>query len=295
MWNCSSIWENSGFQASQHVPDIRPYVSVVWNSSAYPARPVLIAGVSTIIIDETTYGPEFDFIMGDGNSPEPGLTFNFTAGQTIRADVGRRRIYANRATFLDLIGIARPPQVFVTYPILSAVQVAPSTTPELTTLIFYPGFGAYNDELYEEYLDYTVVSGLSATGGLYTAFDVIYILIFGRSLLAALFGGKPIAPFGALASILQRESFRKGLLNQYPGIVGDDPKKQAEATCKFLHDFILELKILDPPKKPSKDSDQTKASSSVSDVENDVELAEITTPNPPCIHNDAAGSSARTE
>lgn len=87
-------------------------------------------------------------------------------------------------------------------------------------------------------------------------------------------GSKPIAPFGALASILQRESFRKGLLNQYPGIVGDDPKMQAEATCKFLHDFILDLKLLEPSKKSSKDSDRTQARSGVSDVENDVELAE---------------------
>ncbi|KAG8949584.1 hypothetical protein FRC04_008517 [Tulasnella sp. 424] len=95
--------------------------------------------------------------------------------------------------------------------------------------------------------------------------------------------------------MVQRESFRKRLLDQYPGIVGNDPKMKAEATCEFLHDFILDLKLLDPPKKPSKDSNQTNARSGVSDVENDVELAEITTPNPPCVRNDAAGSLARME
>lgn len=69
--------------------------------------------------------------------------------------------------------------------------------------------------------------------------------------------------------MVQRESFRQGLRDQYPGIVGNDPKLKAEATCEFLHDFILDLKPLDPPPKPNEDSHQTK--------ENDIESAEKTT------------------
>ncbi|KAG8955072.1 hypothetical protein FRC04_009529 [Tulasnella sp. 424] len=268
------------------MPDIRPYVSVVWNSSAYPARPVLNAGVSTV---PTTRGTEdFNFVTNVSDSPREfvaGVTFNFTAGQTLRVDVGRRRIYMNRATFLDLIGISQSPDVYVTYPILSLVPGAPSAAPELSTLNFYPGFGAYNDELYEEYLENTVLSGLSATGGLYSAFDVIYILIFGRSLLAALFGGKPIAPFGALASMIQRESFCKGLNEQYPGILGKNPKEKAEATCEFLHDFILDLKPLEPPKEPSDDPEKPNSRSDAIQNDNDIEFAGG-------IMADASGSAA---
>ncbi|KIO25442.1 hypothetical protein M407DRAFT_47930, partial [Tulasnella calospora MUT 4182] len=117
--------------------------------------------------------------------------------------------------------------------------------PQLTFLTFYPGFSAYNDELYEEYLNHTVISGLSTTGGLYTAFDVVFILLFGRSLLTALFGGKHITPFGAIASLIKRETFRQKLREEYDGIDGEDPTQKAHATCKFLHDFVLDLKPLE--------------------------------------------------
>lgn len=91
-------------------PNSRPYVSVSWNSSAYQARPVLSSG----LISFTTSSSLDDMDSGDvydTDTPREvnsGVTFNFTAGQTLRVDLGRRRIYANRATFLDLIGI---PQV----------------------------------------------------------------------------------------------------------------------------------------------------------------------------------------
>lgn len=95
----------------------------------------------------------------------------------------------------------------------------------------------------------------------------------------ALKGNKLITPFGALASILQTDSFRKGLQNVYPGIDGDDPAKRSHATCDFIRDFVLELKPLDT--KPayeiedsSKDRDQLKAKSDVIDDKRDVELAQ---------------------
>ncbi|KAG8955074.1 hypothetical protein FRC04_009531 [Tulasnella sp. 424] len=175
------------------------------------------------------------------------------------------------------------PDVFVSYPILSLPPGDPSTDPQLTTFNFYPGFGAYNDELYEEYLEHTVISGVSKTGGIYSAFEVLYILLFGRSLLAAVFGSKPISPFGALASVVQRDSFRKGLWDKYPGIVGNDPKLKAEATCEFLHDYILNLKPLEAPPKPDEYSHQTK--------ESDIESTEKTPPNLPYIRKNATGSS----
>ncbi|KIO21830.1 hypothetical protein M407DRAFT_51324, partial [Tulasnella calospora MUT 4182] len=116
------------------------------------------------------------------------------------------------------------------------------TDAQITTLKFYPGFSAYNDELYEQYLDHTVLSGLSKTGGLYTVFDVMFVFLFGRSLLAAMRGSKHITPFGAMASIIYKDKFRKGLQEGYPGIDGKDPSQRAEATCSFVHDFILNIK-----------------------------------------------------
>ncbi|KIO17214.1 hypothetical protein M407DRAFT_85213, partial [Tulasnella calospora MUT 4182] len=149
--------------------------------------------------------------------------------------------------------------------------------PQLTSLSFYPGFSAYNDELYEEYLDHTVISGLSTTGGLYTAFDVVFILLFGRSLLTALFGGKHITPFGTIASLIKRDKFRQKLRNKYPGIDGKDPNQKAYATCEFLHDFVLDLKPLEIPSTyerqgSSEDSNQMNAEPDVTEDKRDVEV-----------------------
>lgn len=56
-----------------------------------------ISDLSTII----TWGPVYP------REAVSGTTSNFTTAQTLRIDVGRRRIYANRATFLDILGIAQ--------------------------------------------------------------------------------------------------------------------------------------------------------------------------------------------
>ncbi|KAG8917342.1 hypothetical protein FRC01_002512, partial [Tulasnella sp. 417] len=212
---------------------------------------------------------------------QPGVTFNLTAGQTLRVDVGRRRTYANRATLLDLVGIAQSPNVIVTYPILSVTAGTPPSSPTLTVLNFYPEFGAYNDEVYEEYLKHTVLSGLSTTGGLYTSFDVLFILIFGRSLLAAVFGSKHLTAFGAIASLLQTKTFRDNLARGYPGIDGKDRNERAQATCDFLHDFILDLKPLridlkTGSKQEDKDIAQTKTNSDGPGGEKDTKQAEVT-------------------
>ncbi|KIO21831.1 hypothetical protein M407DRAFT_28599 [Tulasnella calospora MUT 4182] len=118
LWDCRNIWDNQRFRTSSPIPDSRPYVSITWNSSAYPARPVLNAGLGNIRV--TPIETDFETVVGSTNNPREwknGVTFNFTAGQNLRIDVGRRRYYSNRATFLDLIGITQSPNVFVIYPI----------------------------------------------------------------------------------------------------------------------------------------------------------------------------------
>ncbi|KAG8922274.1 hypothetical protein FRC00_007621, partial [Tulasnella sp. 408] len=59
--------------------------------------------------------------------------------------------------------------------------------------------------------------------------------------------GKLLTPFGALASILRRDSFREELRKEYCGIDGEDPAKKAYATCQFLHDFVLDMNPLEIP------------------------------------------------
>ncbi|KAG9021562.1 hypothetical protein FS837_007169 [Tulasnella sp. UAMH 9824] len=285
LWGCGSIWDPLDYQTSATAPNTRPYVTVTWNSAAYSAKPLLSAGLSSVPITRDDYDYSKVITWGTESPREwkRGVTFKFTVGQTLGVDVGRRRIYANRATFLDLIGISQSPDVFVTYPIHNNHEL-------------YPGFGAYNDEIVEEYLEHTVLSGLSTTGGLYSSFEVIFILIFGRSLLAALFGGKHVTPFGAIASMLKRESFRERLLIECPGIDGNDPAQRAHATCKFLHDFVLDLKPLEIPytdtaQGSSKDSTQTKPGVGGNDGKVDIDVAEKTAPNLSYAHKNSADDS----
>lgn len=109
--------DNLRFRTSANAPDSRTYVSVSWNSSAYPARPVLGSG----LISFPTSRAQYDMNTGytwDTDTPREwtlGITFKFTAGQTLQVDLGRRRNYANRATFLDLIGIPQVCALFLSY------------------------------------------------------------------------------------------------------------------------------------------------------------------------------------
>ncbi|KAG8924722.1 hypothetical protein FRC01_011131, partial [Tulasnella sp. 417] len=283
-WDCGPIWDRIEFRTSASVPDTRPYVSVSWNSSAYQTSQVLNAGLGSIHFGRSNIMDSVNMITGRSDNPnevKPGVTFNLTAGQDLRINVGRRRDYNVRGTFLDLIGIPQTPSVDVTYPIHSPTQSSASIDPNITTLNFYPEFSASTDELYEQYLENTVISGLTKTGGLLSSFDVVFILLFGRSLVAALFGRNNMSPFGAIASIIQREKFRKRLQAAYPGIDGENPSLRAEATCNFLHDFLLDLKPLEirPRYKANRSTDSVEEGGAGSDVtggEKEIEAAEGT-------------------
>ncbi|KAG9023200.1 hypothetical protein FS837_005910 [Tulasnella sp. UAMH 9824] len=124
---------------------------------------------------------------------------------------------------------------------------------------FYPAFGAYDDEIFEEYLECTVLSGVSAT-----------------------------------ASIVERESFRQKLLDEYPGIDGNDPAQRAHATCKFLHDFVLDLNPVEIPytdtvKESGKHPNQAKSELYDNDSKVDIEVPEKMTPDLPYKHRDSMG------
>ncbi|KIO17212.1 hypothetical protein M407DRAFT_85212 [Tulasnella calospora MUT 4182] len=165
--------------------------------------------------------------------------------------------------------------------LVSVTQNSAPSDPQITILRFYPGFSGYNDELYEQHLDYTVLSGLSKTGGLYSSFEVVFMLFFGRSLLAALFGKNNTNPFGRIASTIQGDIFRKRLQEAYPGIDGEDPRQRAEATVNFMHDFLLDLKPLEirptyMTSRPTNAIEEVRAGSEVTGDEKDVESAQGT-------------------
>ncbi|KAG8923604.1 hypothetical protein FRC01_012563 [Tulasnella sp. 417] len=283
-WYCGALWDETKFRTSAAMPDKRPYVSISWDSSAYSTRQVLNAGLGSIHFGRPNITDFDNVITGRNANPhefKPGVTFDLDAGQDLHITVGRRRDYSVRATFLDLIGIPQSPSVYVTYPILSVTKNSTVTDTQITTLNFYAGFSAYDDELYEEYLDHTVLTGLTKTGGLYSSFEVVFVLFFGRSLLAALFGKNNMNPFGKIATTIQGDRFRKRLQEAYPGIDGEDPRQRAEATCNFMHDFLLDLKPLEikPTYMTSRPTDSIEKAGAASDVtrgEKDIEAVQGT-------------------
>lgn len=54
-----------------------------------------------------------------------------------------------------------------------------------------------------------------------------------------------MTPFGALAALVQRRALCKGLEEDYPGLNEPHSTTRVQATCDFLHDFVLDLKPLD--------------------------------------------------
>ncbi|KAG8989837.1 hypothetical protein FRB90_002053, partial [Tulasnella sp. 427] len=277
LWDCGAIWDTLAFKTATKAPDTRPYVTVSWNSISYAPTETMTAGLLSVFAeDDADFSP---ITAGQDNAHEwaPGVTFNLTAGLAYNVEAGRRKVYANRATFLDLVGVPQAPAIISTFPILDTDVTTSDAS--ITTLIFRSGFAAYNDEIYEEYLEKTVLTGIATTGGLYTAFNIVYTLLFGRSLLSAFTGGRPIGPFGKITSILQTNSFRRGLQSHYPGIDGTDQSKKAVATTNFLHDFVLDLRPLDlepsyESRKRNEDTQSRRLDFSATDPRPETEMPE---------------------
>lgn len=56
----------------------------------------------------------------------------------------------------------------VSYLQVAVLSEGSSSNPQVTSLTFYPLFGPYSDDIYEQYLHYTVLGGLSKTGKFFT-------------------------------------------------------------------------------------------------------------------------------
>lgn len=52
-----------------------------------------------------------------------------------------------------------------------------SLDPQITSLTFYPTFGPYTDDIYEQYLTHTVLGGLSKTGKPFSLFPAMHEMI----------------------------------------------------------------------------------------------------------------------
>lgn len=65
-----------------------------------------------------------------------------------------------------------------------------------------------------------------------------------------------MTPFGALGCMIRSGRFREKLRQSFPGIEGPDPGRRAEATCDFLHEFILDLRPLKIKELPKMKKDR---------------------------------------
>ncbi|KIO34384.1 hypothetical protein M407DRAFT_16912 [Tulasnella calospora MUT 4182] len=164
-------------------------------------------------------------------------SWNVSVGANVRLNLGRRAIYTRPGSFLEMKSME-----IIEYPVASATFSSMELSSQ-TIIEISPSFGGFYDnnaDAWEEYLEHTVLEGLAATGGLYTAFDLVYALVFGRSIIGILFGGKPLSPFGVLGSA-SGKILRKRLLLQYPGLETDDAPERSKAVCDFLCDFLLDI------------------------------------------------------
>ncbi|EIM89040.1 uncharacterized protein STEHIDRAFT_154732 [Stereum hirsutum FP-91666 SS1] len=84
---------------------------------------------------------------------------------------------------------------------------------------------------------------ISTIGGIHVVVNGIFFVIFGRSLLAVLFGGKPLSPFGVSGLF---PSFRDRIHKHYP-VMEDDLK--AGGMASFVEEVAMDIGVLRVPKR----------------------------------------------
>ncbi|KAG8898847.1 hypothetical protein FRC01_010744, partial [Tulasnella sp. 417] len=186
--------------------------------------------------------------------PAIRLSWNGTQGvdPTFQGYIASVPIWDTNLPWMDGFGSslswnAKKSLEVVGYPAVSSKSSSIELSSQ-TTIEIIPQFEAFygrNADAWEEYIEHTMVEGLAATGGLYTSFDLIFTLIFGRSLIGLLFGGRPISPFGAIA-FAGRRSLQRKLLRRYPGLEADDASERGRAVSDFLCDFVVDMGPVQP-------------------------------------------------
>ncbi|KAF8646931.1 hypothetical protein AX16_007023 [Volvariella volvacea WC 439] len=106
----------------------------------------------------------------------------------------------------------------------------------------------------EEFMEDTVFAGLSKLGGLWTALNGLFVLLFGTSLLMAI-GSKPLSTFG-FAHQFARGKVQERWKARYPQIE-QDLRKYQDSNHKGLHRFVLDhfldIEYFDESKDPNPD------------------------------------------
>ncbi|KIO26432.1 hypothetical protein M407DRAFT_235088 [Tulasnella calospora MUT 4182] len=144
-------------------------------------------------------------------------------GQHWRAEVQEYSIIMRRLNFID------------------PVESTTITNPNISTVTFYQGFGFIGHHVLEQYREYDILSGLGATGGLYTILDLVFGILFGRPLMAIMVGSKYISPFGLAVAMFGGPALRRKMKRRYPDLNSTDSVQRSFATSDFLHDFVLDL------------------------------------------------------
>ncbi|KIO24680.1 hypothetical protein M407DRAFT_25924 [Tulasnella calospora MUT 4182] len=217
---------------------------------AYPV--VRLSWTGTQDVDHTLTGyvtsvPIWNTSLPSMKSFGQSLLWNVPVGANMSLGVGKSVIYARPGTFLEAVGFKQKSLEVVGYPPVSGTvpSIEPSSQTTIEMIPEFDAFYGHNADAWEEYIEQTMIEGLAATGGLYTSFDIVFTLIFGRSLVSILFGGRPISPFGAIA-IAGHKSLRKKLLRRYPGLAADDSPERGRAVCDFLCDFVVDMGPVQP-------------------------------------------------
>ncbi|KAG8993452.1 hypothetical protein FRB90_000689 [Tulasnella sp. 427] len=165
-------------------------------------------------------------------------------GQHLKAEVEEYSILMRGTGFIDMFGIPTSSRELKYHPIVSLqpLDSATITNPNISTVTFYQGFGHIGDHDLEQYRKYDILSGLGSTGGLYTVLDLLYCILFGRSLMAMIMYSKYISPFGLAVAIFGKEALRRKVKRRYPHLDSADSVQRSFATSDFLHDFALDLR-----------------------------------------------------
>ncbi|KZP24966.1 hypothetical protein FIBSPDRAFT_950668 [Athelia psychrophila] len=89
----------------------------------------------------------------------------------------------------------------------------------------------------------SVVHVLSNLGGLFAFVEAVFALIFGRTIMAIIFGTRAISPFGLLG-IVTRNRFKKLIHEQYPRIQEDIERGGMAA---YVSEVAIDAGLMDMP------------------------------------------------
>lgn len=253
-WNCSRLGDlplpvtdtESARGAHNWLDSIQTYVTVSmdWGDLMSQldgvdiSKLVAIVGMDTVW--ENSWAPkEYPSVL---RFQHPSYV-KMHMGQHWRAEVQEYSIIMRRLNFIDVFGIATDPFELKYHPIVSLqpVESTTITNPNISTVTFHQGFGFIGHHLLEQYREYDILSGLGATGGLYTILDLVFGILFGRPLMAIMVGSKYISPFGLAVAMFGGPALRRKMKRRYPDLNSTDSVQRSFATSDFLHDFVLDL------------------------------------------------------